>query len=454
MSGKKFERFVGPDDTFADKDKDLLDRKHLADALTNLVTTSQDSMILALDDEWGAGKTYFLKLWENHLKKQNKPIPVVYFNAFENDLAPDAFVALSAHLVEVLGASEKNKEVKDILIGKAARLAKVIGRSALNIGIKAATGGVIQASDADGTLEAAIQQTGKEIMSALEQQIRDRAGYKAQVKEFASALEDVRTALQQKDSDLPLVFIVDELDRCRPNFALDVLECLKHFFGIEKCHFVLGVNMNALAGSVEAIYGQSINGNAYLSRFIDYRISFSVLDSKSSQEQLEKFARTRWRTGGAFENHSKIKENMLGVISAVSAARNGKPRDIDKIMSILHLCLGSISDTTQRTPALVGGLILMKHYEPWLFAKALSGNLKFADVESFFHFKANLEDYEQNGSFEIEHLHKIWAACLDGPINEDLKLEIRSSWATYGSHSDSTLVQDMARHVVDRFWQG
>src|SRR6056297_2330677 len=126
MSGKKFERFVGPDDTFADKDKDLLDRKHLADSLTNLVTSSQDSLILALDDEWGAGKTYFLKLWENQLKKQEKPIPVVYFNAFENDLAPDAFVALSAHLVEVLEALGAEEELKNRLIGKAARLAKVI----------------------------------------------------------------------------------------------------------------------------------------------------------------------------------------------------------------------------------------------------------------------------------------------------------------------------------------
>jgi hypothetical protein len=410
-------------------------------------------MILALDDEWGAGKTYFLKLWENQLKGRENPIPVVYFNAFENDLAPDAFVALSAHLVEVLEDSEANQEIKEKLIGKAARLFKVIGRSALNIGIKAATAGAVDVSDAEGAVAAAIEQTSKEITSALEQQIRDRACYKAQVKEFASALEDVRMALQPKDSDLPLVFIVDELDRCRPNFALDVLECLKHFFGIDKCHFVLGVNMNALAGSVEAIYGKSINGNAYLSRFIDYRILFGLPDNKSSKEQLTQFALKTWQTNSSIQDHSDVENMMVGVISAVVAAREGMPRDITKILSIMHLCLGSVSQRSIRTPAIVGGLILLKYYEPQLFKRALNGSLTFDDAAPFFDFKRSLEDYTPEDRY-LQNIHEIWATCLDGPIEEGLRADNLRMFHRYGSYRDSNIVQVVARHVVDRFWQG
>ncbi len=68
----------------------------------------------------------------------------------------------------------------------------------------------------------------------------------------------------------PLVFIIDELDRCRPNYSIEILEKAKHFFNVENIVFILGADKAQLGSSVKAIYGEGLNVNGYLRRFIDF----------------------------------------------------------------------------------------------------------------------------------------------------------------------------------------
>ena len=65
------------------------------------------------------------------------------------------------------------------------------------------------------------------------------------------------------------MFIIDELDRCRPSFSIEVLEKAKHFFNVENIIFVLGADKEQLGHSIKAIYGNDLNVNGYLRRFID-----------------------------------------------------------------------------------------------------------------------------------------------------------------------------------------
>jgi len=69
---------IGPDDPFAN---DLIGRRRLAEFMSELVSHAADSFVLALDSPWGTGKTTFLKMWLEHLKKNDSP--VVYFNAWK-----------------------------------------------------------------------------------------------------------------------------------------------------------------------------------------------------------------------------------------------------------------------------------------------------------------------------------------------------------------------------------
>jgi hypothetical protein len=78
-----------------------------------------------------------------------------------------------------------------------------------------------------------------------------------------------------KDGTSPrkLVIVVDELDRCRPDYALAMLEIIKHFFAVDHVHFVLGVNLRELENSVKARYGAGINAGLYLQKFITVTVA-------------------------------------------------------------------------------------------------------------------------------------------------------------------------------------
>jgi predicted KAP-like P-loop ATPase len=65
-----------------------------------------------------------------------------------------------------------------------------------------------------------------------------------------------------------LIIFIDELDRCRPLYAIECLERIKHIFGIKRLIFVLSIDKKNLAKSIQSQYG-NIDTNNYLRRFID-----------------------------------------------------------------------------------------------------------------------------------------------------------------------------------------
>lgn len=81
-----------------------------------------------------------------------------------------------------------------------------------------------------------------------------------------------------EETQFPLVFIVDELDRCRPTFAIEVLERIKHLFNINNMVFVLGIARNELSKSIKSVYGE-IDVENYLHRFIDLEFRLPQADS-------------------------------------------------------------------------------------------------------------------------------------------------------------------------------
>jgi len=70
-----------------------------------------------------------------------------------------------------------------------------------------------------------------------------------------------------------LVIFVDELDRCKPTFTVELIERIKHFFSVEGIIFVLSVDKSQLSTSIESFYGDKIDTDGYLRRFIDLEFS-------------------------------------------------------------------------------------------------------------------------------------------------------------------------------------
>ena len=70
----------------------------------------------------------------------------------------------------------------------------------------------------------------------------------------------------------PVVVVIDELDRCRPLYAIELLEAAKHLFSVENIVFVLAINLRELGHSIKAVYGSDFDSHEYLERFIDIAI--------------------------------------------------------------------------------------------------------------------------------------------------------------------------------------
>lgn len=247
---------VPEDDPFR---HDLLGRKESVEVLTHLVGSLEGPCVLAVDAAWGSGKTTFLRIWVQHLR--NRGFPVVGFNAWETDFSGDPFVALSTELTEGLkGYTDGTLAAK---IDNTRIVAKEVIRRAVPGLIRVATAGIL---DVDKILE---RELGQAFASYAEKRLSDYQEAQKSVKEFRSALQDMADTVSKSRGNRPLIVVIDELDRCRPSYAVELLEVAKHLFAVDGIVFVLAVNRSELAHSIKALYGGDFDALGYLRRFFD-----------------------------------------------------------------------------------------------------------------------------------------------------------------------------------------
>lgn len=228
------------DNPFAE---DRLSRREYAESLSNIIDAySNTGCVISINGEWGTGKTTFVKMWQRLLQKNN--YRTIYFNAWETDYVSDPLVALLGELKEIVGDNEKFRNI----CGHLGRISFAVGKALF----KHTTG-----IDVDG------------IADEISNQIDDYSKQKTTFEEFKRLLaEYVATAAE--DQPVPVIFIIDELDRCNPHFAVKVLERVKHLFDIPNIIFVLPISKKQLEYSIQGFYGSDrIDAANYLRRFID-----------------------------------------------------------------------------------------------------------------------------------------------------------------------------------------
>lgn len=242
-----------------------LERKKYGQVLTEVVNTYSEGFVLAINNEWGTGKTTFVKMWQQHLI--NEGFQTIYFNAWENDFDNNPLVALISELSTLINGHNK-KQFKSV-VAKGAVLVKHIVPSMLKSFAEKHIGNLDQIV-ADG-----IENTAKAATEILEEELKEYAKKKKTILEFRKELESfVVKDRESYEEAKPLVFIIDELDRCRPHYAVEVLEQMKHFFSVPGIVFALSIDKNHLASSVKGFYGsEEINTEEYLRRFIDLEYS-------------------------------------------------------------------------------------------------------------------------------------------------------------------------------------
>ncbi|RIJ46310.1 hypothetical protein D1614_19080 [Maribellus luteus] len=247
---------IPPENPFANC---KLKRYRYAQALTDIVTNYSDGFVLAINNEWGTGKTTFVKMWKQYL--HNQGFETLYFNAWENDFENGALAALMAELSTL--QDESTKEIFKKVLKTGAKLAK----SAIPILLKAAAAKYLDKDELKDLL-AEVTDSANELLHI---QIEEYTTKKKGLVEFKESLS---TYIRETSGEKPIVFIIDELDRCRPDYAVEVLEKVKHFFDVPGIVFVLSIDKTQLGHAVRGHYGsEKIAAEEYLRRFIDIEYS-------------------------------------------------------------------------------------------------------------------------------------------------------------------------------------
>ncbi len=270
--------------TMADKvperrfEGDLFSREKLATQLTGFLSRLPDGAVIAIDSPWGEGKTWFGKRWCASLQDQG--FQTAYIDCFQRDHLDDPFTMIAGELVEL--AKSDKPAVKARLLETGKKLGAALLPAATKFAVNMAGHWALGKSDLADDLSKVAETLDESAAAALEKIVASHlADYQAS-KKSVDAFRQTLTELSA-ESAKPIVIFLDELDRCRPDFAVRTIERVKHFFDAPGIVFVLLVNRRQLAAAVEGLYGPKVDAEAYLSKFIPLSLT---LPKRVSMDRL------------------------------------------------------------------------------------------------------------------------------------------------------------------------
>ena len=294
---------VDPDEPF---EGDRLGRRGRVEALCGLIERIESSAVIAIDGPFGSGKSVFVGMCAAHLR--NREVAVAEFNAWQQSHS-------RWPLIDLVSA-----------LGNDATLVKRLVGIALNLVWRAArvgTRGLLDRDDFETPEDAAGFEDWK--------QIEEKRA------EFREALTEVVASANDK-----LVVVVDELDRCLPRHALDLLDVIRHLFDVPGVVVLLGINQGELCERIKSLFGPECDADIYLRRFVDLTVDLP----DPVPEQLAGFLAETF--GGAGLRDRLQLSNYSGQVIRLVAERSEMSlRDIEQMVYRLAQVLSVVAAPLQ-----------------------------------------------------------------------------------------------------------
>lgn len=406
------------DENLESFDLDKFNRQIIAENLTKIIESKNKPMVISLDSDWGTGKTTFINMWKHMLDKDdqyNIKFNTLYFNAWEHDYIKDPLLAIFSEIESQM--KENSPEIKEQL-NKVKEKIKPYVKLAATSGIKMLTAGILDLNQID------FGKFNEDELIKLAGELGNLS-----IKEI-SASKQVRTELKkelcnyQESSGKKIIFFIDELDRCRPTFAIELLEVIKHLFNIDNFVFIISIDKEQLSHSVSTIYGQNMDTIGYLRRFFD-------LDYKLPKIDIKQYTDVKNLT--TFKNYTNT-EYIQVFLKELFSDHKFSLRDIDKTYYYIELVLplievfndskGNFKNIYILTTSYICSiLIITKIKNPILYKKIIDADYKTENIIKDF-YVPNLKYYDDYiGEYHKDILQAIINSILEKYLNLNLAIK-------------------------------
>lgn len=354
-------------------ENDIFKRLKFGESLLSLIENTDDKLVIALDAPWGEGKTTFIKQWQGLLKNSENQINSIYFDAFENDYHQNGFLALSRHIYQSINSTDKT--AADSFKETALPVLKSIGASGLKIAIRAATLGALDETILDGA-GMAEEITGN-IDKYLDTELTSLEADKAHLINFQNQLKQLGEDTKSKK----LIFIIDELDRCKPKFALELLENIKHLFSVPNLVFLLVINRDQIEESIRCEYGQGVEATNYLQKFID--IWASLPKSKVLNQSINEIYIENCLSKMGANSYFRSERLTIETFIDLSIHLGLSLREIEKSLTNFALIYNSLGRHIHpEHQLLIPYISIIKIRYPATFDKLTSANITYKELIS------------------------------------------------------------------------
>ncbi|MBD8145460.1 KAP family P-loop NTPase fold protein [Pantoea agglomerans] len=231
-----------------------------------------DNYVLNLNAKWGTGKSYFLKRWVQEIEQT---YPTVYIDAWSSDHSSDPLLSVVSEVINKLKELKKISAIEQKLFEGVAKAVKATAPAVIKAVVRKqlerAGVNLDELGDVFSNDDAA--EAGAKLV---EQAIKAHNEASVGVKKIKSSVQDwLKSVVGSTERRYPLFIFIDELDRCRPTYAIEMLETIKHIFDMKNVVFVIATDKEQLEHSIRAIYGAEFDSRLYLERFFSRTVTLS-----------------------------------------------------------------------------------------------------------------------------------------------------------------------------------
>ena len=301
---------------------DLFGIQVYQDALIKYIRLTDTPITIALQGEWGSGKTSLMNLLRYNLcEVENSPYFPIWINTWQYSLMKSpsqAIISILEGIINQIGAlnpsAQKWEESKRKIGGLFKKMAVV--------GTKAAAGVV----GIDKDLVGEFLESGEASASSDIMQLKD---------EIAKLIAD---ALEKDNNKLGFTFYIDDLDRIDPPVAVEILELLKNIFDLEKCVFVLAIDYDVVIKGLKPKFGELTDANerefrSFFDKIIQLPFSMPVASYNVDTFLVDALRKIE------FFNEEELNDNSLAeVLSEITRLSVGSnPRSLKRLTNTLAL---------------------------------------------------------------------------------------------------------------------